>query len=190
MEDWSRYSWLDEDDSDVVMAACLGVAVGGSREAVLRAFAAEDALGVMTLADAWTTSESDSGNDVVQVAAVDRGVATIEPNGWHGVDSRVAADLSQYGSYAGFSWNVNADMTFVYAQEGVVVREFDPLLYGDGQDGQALPEERDLPLPRGEDALTPRRAALALLELLTGVQVTRQWLLEEPRPTYRRHSLD
>jgi hypothetical protein len=189
VEDWSQYAWLDEDDSDVVMAACLGVAVAATHETVLRSFTAEDDLGVMTLAEAWRRSESGFGNDVVQVAAFDAGVVTIEPNGWHGIDGRVAEDLSRDGSYAAFFWNVNAQMTFVYAQNGVVVRELDPLLYDGGS--EALPEEKDLPFPRGDaKASTPRRAALALLDLLTGVRVTRPWLLDVPRPTYRRHSLE
>jgi hypothetical protein len=189
MKDWSQYAWLDEDESDVVMAACLGVAVGATRETVLRSFDAEDDLGVMTLADAWSRSESGFGSDVVQVAEVDSGIVTIEPNGWHGVDGRVATDLSRDGSYAAFFWNVNAQMRFVYARNGVVVREFDPLLYDEGeQAAPALAEERDLPFPRDDSlALTPRRAALALLDLLTGVQVTRPWLLEVPRPTFRAH---
>ena len=188
--DWSRYAWLDEDDSDVVMAACLGVAIGATRDVVLRAFAVEHELGVMSLAHAWAKSESDFGCDVVQVARVDSAIVTVEPNGWHGVDGRVAMEISQLGSYAAFFWNVNAQMTFLYARDGSVVRQFDPLLYDEGNDvSPALPEERDLPFPRDEAAsLTPRRAALALLERLTGVRVTRSWLLDEPRPTFRRAS--
>jgi hypothetical protein len=187
VEDWSQYAWLDEDESEVVMAACLGVAVGATSEMVLRAFAADDELGEMTLADAWSASESGFGNDVVQVAALDSAVVTIEPNGWRGVDGGIAADLSHDGSYAAFFWNVNAHMRFVYARNGVLVREFDPLLYDEGERAaEALPQERDLPFPRDDsDVLTPSRAALALLDVLTGVRFTRPWLLEVPRPTYR-----
>ncbi len=189
MEDWSQYAWLDEDDSDVVMAACLGVAVGATYETVIRTFAADDDLGEMTLADAWSQSSSGFGNDVVQVAIVESGVVTIEPNGWHGVDGRVAADLSRNGAYAAFFWNVNADMTFLYARDGVVVRIFDPLLYDRSE--EALPQERGLPFPRADAAAsTPHRASLALLDLLTGVRATRPWLLDVRRRTYRRHFVE
>jgi hypothetical protein len=71
MEGWQRYAWLDEDDSDVVMAACLGVALGAPLETVLRAFALEKDQGTMTLADAWMQSESDFGNGVVRVEVGD-----------------------------------------------------------------------------------------------------------------------
>jgi hypothetical protein len=131
-------------------------------------------------------SQSDFGNDIVQVATVESSIVSVEPNGWHGVDERVAVALSRSGSYVGFSWNVNALMTFVYAHGGVLKRQFDPLLYDGERAEHTLPQERDLPFPRDSGALTPRRAALALIERLTGVQITRRWLVEEPRPTFRR----
>ena len=86
------------------------------------------------------------------------------------LDEGVAVELSRGASDVAFSWNVNALMTFVYARDGVLTRQFEPLLYDGGSDAeQTLPEERDLPFPRDDSsAPTPRRAALA------------------PRPTFRR----
>jgi len=34
------------------------------------------------------------------------------------------------------------------------------------------------------DALRPGQASLALIERLTGVEITREWLLDTPHPTY------
>jgi hypothetical protein len=78
-------------------------------------------------------------------------------------------------------------MQFVFAEAGAVKRDFDPLLYdNDGARERALPEEMDLPFPSADDGpLTPARAALALIERLTGIEITQAWLLEEPHATYR-----
>jgi hypothetical protein len=78
-------------------------------------------------------------------------------------------------------------MQFLVARSGSIVRDFDPLLYdSDGESELALPEERGLPFPTGDDQpLTPGCASLALIERLTGVVIERRWLLDEPHPTYR-----
>ena len=35
--------------------------------------------------EAWELSESDFGNDLVQISSIGNAVVTYEPNGWHGV---------------------------------------------------------------------------------------------------------
>ena len=137
--------------------------------------------------DAWRLSESDFGNDLVQISSIGRAVVTFEPNGWHGVGHELAAALSRSGRYAAYFWNVNALMQFVFAEAGEIKRDFDPLLYdNDGAREKALPEEMDLPFPTsGAGPLTPGRASLALVERLTGIEISRQWLLDEPHATYR-----
>jgi hypothetical protein len=112
-------------------------------------------------------------------------VVIYEPNGWHCVDDEFAVVLSQGGRYAAYYWNVNAVMRFVFAVDGHIERDFDPLLY-DGDREHALPEELDLPFPSGDtrQPLIPSQASLALLERLTGVEVRREWLLNTQHPTY------
>jgi hypothetical protein len=114
-------------------------------------------------------------------------VVTFEPHGWHGVEAELALPLYEQGRYVAYFWNVNAVMQFVFAQGGSLMRDFDPLLYdNDGEGGRALPEERDLPFPAGDTrSVTPGRASLALTERLTGIEITRSWLLDKPHPTYR-----
>ena len=65
--------------------------------------------------------------------------------------------LSQGGRYVAYFWNVNAVMEFVFAEHGVVLRDFDPLMYGnDGEPERALAEEIGLPFPLADDdVLTP-----------------------------------
>ena len=86
------------------------------------------------------------------------------------------------GGSAAYFWNVNSVMRFVFAEGGVIRRDFNPLLY----DPNGSPsEESGLPFPSGDDGtLVPGRASLALIERLTGVEITRAWLLEPRHATY------
>ena len=74
------------------------------------------------------------------------------------------------------SWTVNADMRFLAAQHGEVIRDFDPVFYAGethAWSGPALPEEQGLDWDR------PRSAALTLQSRLTGLRIpSRQWLYE------------
>ena len=188
-EQWIKYAWLDEDDAtDDLMPGCVGVAIGPNEVMVRQLLAIDEgSRRDATVHEAWQMSESDSGNDVVQVAAIGKAVVTFEPNGWHGVEPKRAVALSRSGRYVAYFWNVNAVTRLVFALAGVIQRDFDPLLYdSNGERERALPEEVDLPFPAGDEGpLTPGRASLALIERLTGVEITRAWLLDEPHPTYR-----
>jgi hypothetical protein len=186
--DWSKYDWLGDSSDDDLMAGCLGVGTGLDEATVLRELAVEGTPArFANVHEARRMSESDFGNDVVQVSTLGDAVITFEPNGWHGVERELAGRLSRSGRYVAYSWNVNALMTFVFAEAGLIRREFDPLLYdSDGEQDRALAEELDLPLPSGDGSPSrPRQASLMLIERLTGVEITRSWLLDETRPTYR-----
>ena len=73
-------------------------------------------------------SESSSGTDIIQISSVDDAVVFFEPNGWHGVEEEIATALSWGGRHAAYFWNVNAMMQFLFAEGGVVWRDFDPLM--------------------------------------------------------------
>ena len=77
-------------------------------------------------------------------------------------------------------------MQFVFAERGIIRRDFDPLLYDhDEQRDRSLPDESDLPFPSGDAGpIVPGRASLALIERLTGVEITRAWLLDTRHATY------
>jgi hypothetical protein len=186
-ETWSKYGWLDADASDDLTAGCIGVVIGSDGAAVRRVLGTdEEPIADATVGEASRLSQSDFGNDLVQIAALGEAVVTFEPNGWHGVDHQVAAALSAGGRYASYFWNVNAVKEFIFAEAGAIRRNFDPLLYdNDRQREHALPEELDLPFPSEGRPLTPATASLALIERLTGVEITREWLLEGRRSTYR-----
>src|SRR5258705_1589472 len=114
------------------------------------------------------------GPQWAQVGRVPGGMLVAEHNGWRAED--VVESLSRGARLACFFRNVHAIMHFVYAVDGRVLAEFDPLL-------DRTPEAGDDPhcidpalhgLPFGLFAAEP--SALTLLERLTGVRVAPSWL--------------
>jgi len=172
------YGWADGcPDLD---AFCVSVAVGSDPAAAVVAFAADPAAErPVRFAEGWWISRSDFGCDVVQIDVLDGAALCVEPNGWAGVDDDRAAGLSHAGPYAAVYRSVNADMDFVHARAGSVVRRFDPLLYeADG----AIPEEEGLPF--GVSGAVS--GSFTLIERLTGVRLSQAWLLDDEHPTFLR----
>jgi hypothetical protein len=183
---WERYAWLRDSDLE---AFCISVATRGDVDRLAAIFGADrSSETTATFFEAWHRSidedEDGGANDVVQIGELDGCVVATEPNGWTGADEGVAAEASRGGRYVSFYRSVNADMRLVVAIDGVAVREFDPLLYEPDIDpGEPLAEEGDLPFGDPDDCET---AAFVLIERLTGVRVTAEWLLNERRPAFRR----
>jgi hypothetical protein len=93
----------------------------------------------------------------------------------------VAADVSRVGRVVVIHQSVNADMAFVLAEGGEVLRHFDPLLDGPGEgDGDPLPEEAGLPFGDAGAPIWP--TAFVLLERVTGQRITQEWLTDDDRP--------
>jgi hypothetical protein len=109
------------------------------------------------------------------------GVLLAENNGWEGCRPEVAEAVSPGGKLASVYWSVNADMSFLYAVDGVVVTWFDPLLVEQpwaGTQPRALDELcSDLEFGVG----APRAASFVLLERLTGVRPEHGWIDLEHR---------
>jgi hypothetical protein len=174
----SEYEWAD--GCPGLDAFCVSVAVGSDPAAAAAAFAAD--LGTQRparLADGWEISQSEFGNDVVQIDVLGGAAVCMEPNGWAGIDAERAARLSRAGPYVALYRSVNADMDFVHARAGRVVRRFDPLLYD--ADG-AISEEEGLAFGVSGAIST----SLVLIERLTGVRLARAWILDEEHPTFLR----
>ena len=114
------------------------------------------------------------GPQWAQVGVVGGGLLVAEHNGWRAEES--AERLSQGARLACFFRNVQAVMHFVYAVDGSVLAEFDPLLDRRPQQGtDPLAIEPALRgLPFGLFAAEP--SSMALLERLTGVRVEQSWL--------------
>ena len=117
----------------------------------------------------------------VQVDQMDGWTVVVEPNGWLLTVPATAELVSAGGELVSVFWNVNASTLFTVAKGGVIIRRFDPLLYDQPSIGDPLPEEAGLPFGHPGE---PRVAAVELAERLTGVRLTRDWLVNQPHPTW------
>jgi hypothetical protein len=163
----TTYGWVES-----LEAYCFTAVVGLDRDEVVRRLGAEGAT-----ASARTFDEcfwAANGGQWVQVGPVDGGVLIAEHNGWQAEES--VEGLSKDARVACFYRNVHAVMHFVYAEDGDVVAEFDPLLESRPASGA-----RPWVISGALDGLPfglfgAESSALTLVERLTGVRITRAWL--------------
>ena len=175
-----KYRWIDAEALD---AFCLTIAVGAQLTAVESAFKiVPESRKLTTVAQYWDTfgKDSEGGNDAVQINTLGRSIIAFENNGWTGSDDYGQKLYIKIGCpvYVSIFKNINSVMRFLYASNGALVRAFDPLLY---EPEGAIPEEGAFMW--GLDH--PLRSSFALAEKLTGIEITRDWLLGQAHPTYR-----
>lgn len=111
------------------------------------------------------------GPQWAQVEVVDGGVLVAEHNGWRAEEA--VEPLSRGARVACFFRNVQAVTHFVYAVDGKIIVDFDPLLQRGPVAATAL-ESASEGLVFG--LFGAEASALSLLERLTGVSVRRSWL--------------
>ncbi len=166
------YAWVEP-----LEAYCFTVVVGVEPNEVVRRLGADPGL------TAWRTFEEcfwkADGPQWAQIGAVDDAVLIAENNGWRGEED--AERLSVGGHLACFFRNVSAVMHFVYAADGAIVADFDPLL-----DERAATHREPALVTRAMEGLPfglfgAERSAMTLLQRLTGVQVTQSWLTTPQR---------
>lgn len=132
--------------------------------------------------DAVDARDDDADVYPLQVDELDGWTVLIEPNGWLTADSQTFPRLSAGGEAVSVYWNVNARMQFQLARDGQTVRSFDPLFPDEEPAGDPLPEEAGLSFGDVEGSL--QEASLELLQRVTGVRITADWLLQRPRRTW------
>lgn len=99
---------------------------------------------------------------------------------WGLLSEEQVVALSRIGGLAvSYGNTVNGDDHVLVARDGEVVRSFDPFLDHDYLKTKHLPEEKGLDL---ENDTGP--ASWTLLERLTKVHITRDWLMDEDHPAY------
>ena len=129
-----------------------------------------------TEAAAWIDHESGNGTApyVTVAGATQLGAWTVVvENGFEATTPGTPERLTDGGYRAGVIYrSVNADMQFVWACDGEIVRSFDPLLYDIPGLGDALAEEDGLRFGVG----APTASAFALLDRLTGLSLTQEFL--------------
>lgn len=162
------YEWIES-----LEAYCFTAVVGLDADEAIRRLGGDPDLGAKsrTFAECFWPAD---GPQWAQVGPVDGGLLVAEHNGWRAEE--VAESLSRGARLASFFRNVHAVMHFVYAVDGRVVAEFDPLLDHrprTGDDPYSI-EPALQGLPFGLFAAEP--SALTLLERLTGVRVDLSWL--------------
>lgn len=176
------YAWVEDDvyssGYTVIFVRGLSVpqvlrALGG----IQRDAGALDHEGVWDVYDEGMDPETYAAPTVVTAAEHDGGVVVFAPFG-HYVGPRQMRALSRGGVAATYGNTVNGDDHIVVAREGKVLRNFDPFLDDSYDKNGPLPEEKGLDL---EYDTGP--ASWTLLERLTSIHVTREWL-EGPQPTY------
>lgn len=161
------YTWVEE-----LEAYCFTAVVGLDTDEAIRRLGGDPAFEALrTFSECFWPAD---GPQWAQVGAVDGGVVVAEHNGWRAEEN--VERLSQGARLACFFRNVQAVMHFVYAVDGAVLAEFDPLLDrrpASGADPLAIAPALE-GLPFGLFAAEP--SSLALVERLTGVRIERAWL--------------
>ena len=113
----------------------------------------------------------------IRVAEHDGGVVLFT---WALVDEEKVVALSRIGGLAAsYMTSEDGGDQILVARDGAVVRSFDPFLGQDYLTSKHLPEEKGLDL---ENDTGP--ASWTLLERLTKVHITRDWLMDEDHPAY------
>lgn len=113
----------------------------------------------------------------VRVAEHDDGVVLFT---WSLVSEEKVVALSRIGGLAAsYMTSEDGGEQILVARNGTVVRSFDPFIGQDHLKTKQLPEEKGLDL---ENDTGP--ASWTLLERLTKVHITRDWLMDEDHPAY------
>jgi hypothetical protein len=161
----SGYEWVE-----TLEAYCFTAVVGLDPDEAIRRLGGSTA-GTRTFDECFWPAD---GPQWAQVGVVDGGLLVAEHNGWRAEE--IVESLSHEARVACFFRNVQAVMHFVYAVDGQILAEFDPLLERSprtGADLQSLDAAlRDLPF----GLFAAERSALLLVERLTGVRIARSWL--------------
>ena len=167
------YAWVE-----ALEAYCFTAVVGLDVDEAIRRLGGDPARadGQRTFDECFWPAD---GPQWAQVGRLHAGLLVAEHNGWRAEEE--AETLSRGGRLACFFRNVHAIMHFVYAVDGRILAEFDPLLDigpRTGHDPHSIdPALQGLPF----GLFGAERSALTLLERLTGVSIDPDWLAAPQR---------
>lgn len=172
--DHTAYAWAEGEWQS--LGCCIALAEGLSAEDALGRLVTNPSTGVdrPEVIRGWAEQQQDLPYGTsVEATTIDGWAVIVEPIGYQATLVEPLSRLSENTRVGVVYWSVNADMQFMWAVHGILVRHFDPLLpENTGWTQNPLPEEDGLAfgLPH------PRASALALLERLTGVHLTQEFL--------------
>ena len=174
------YAWVD-DWSPRSLGFCVAVIQGFSPNEVLARQAPNPPTGLVSVDEArrWAQARTlPHYGTSIEAGDLEGWSLSVEFNGYHATPEHVLNRLSERGAAAVIYASVNADMSFQWAVDGVIVRWFDPLLYPEmSWAGERLPEEEALPfgLPHALSSAFP------CAERLKRVRLTREVLEDHSR---------
>ncbi len=135
-----------------------------------------------TFREAESQQDYESFNFAVQVEPLDGWTLLVEPNGYLSSLPEMLMELSLGRRAVSVHWNVNSQMQFQYAVDGVLERSFDPLIPELSPEGDPLPEEGGLRFH--DENVDPRAEAIALAGRITGVTLDIPSVLGSRRQTW------
>jgi hypothetical protein len=175
------YAWTESDNGPFALGATVALVKGCS------AVRAVDVLGARRAAQRapaqpvrdWAEQQDyRRGATAVEAGEISGWTVVVELYGYQATMPEALAALSSTGEAVVIYQSVNADSSFQYAKNGVIIREFDPLLPEQGGLGEPLPQEQGIVFPGENGELHPMRGAFLLAERLTGIRLTESDLFE------------
>ncbi|MFD0805126.1 hypothetical protein ACFQ0K_03420 [Nocardioides caeni] len=158
------YSWVDTDARFS----------SGYQVVVVPKMSTAEAKGILDL-----EGQADFAGDGEGVLVAQRGGAAVLFTWFDVVPEESMRALSRDGTVASYSTTVNGDDHVFVAINGKAVRSFDPFLDHDYLGTEPMAEEEGLDF-EGDT----RPASWHLLERVTSVPITPEWLLEDEHPAY------
>jgi len=135
----------------------------------------------------WIDASADFDRAWFATGTVDNWTFLWEANGWQGSLPEVALGLADGGPLASLFWNVNAVMSFLALDDGIVRRQFDPLFHDDEN-----PPTEDIGAPSAIEAEldwanAPLLSSLQLLAATAGIRDVDPSWLETPDVRFWGH---
>ena len=181
------YAWVEG-----WRAFCVSFVEGTKPQAVLDRMVDDPAAAIMSVAEAreWASEQTEPGcGSVIEARMVGGWAVTVETTSCQATLPEVVRRMSKGSRAVVVFRDMHAYTSFVYAVDGVVIRSFDPFLYGNPTpwDGPPLPEESGLDFGGAH----PMSAAFACAERITGTRLTRDlrfnnsgWVAITHHPTH------
>lgn len=178
-----QYAWfVNYDGSD---SYCLTVIKDRSPAEVLSLLGGGETRTAPNMDAVWQeTQEVEETEGIIAALAMEGWVLLFEPDGYRGVNRKVAEQLSRGTQLVSHFRTVNADTAFLWAENGIVQAEFEMPSPWEVTGANAI-QVKSLLLEAGfadpdsgdnSDVNVYLPAAVALAELLTGLRVTRSLL--------------
>jgi hypothetical protein len=169
------YAWTEAGDGPFALGATVTLVRNCSPERALEVLAPRRATPVapaQVVRDWAEQQDYQNYGTAVEAGEIGGWTVVVEFNGYQATDRTLLEELSQDGEAVVIFRNVNAVSSFQYAKNGIIVREFDPLLPHMDQAGEPLPEEQGIAFPGKDGELHPMLGAFLLAERLTGIRLT------------------